>query len=89
MTRRKENVMGFKSQLPALVGKKQHEENRVVGAAEIAEATKLSRQTIYTWLKSDVVFDTLDADTADAFCKFFDATLNDIVEIVKKPGRGE
>ena len=87
MTKRKENLMGFKSKLPALVGKKQQEENRVVGAAEIAEATKLSRQTIYTWLKSDMVFDTLDADTADAFCTFFAATLNDIVEIVKKAGR--
>lgn len=89
MTKRKENVMAFRSKLPALVGEKQKRENRVISPVEIASETGLSKQTIYAWLRDNATFDTLDSDTASAFCVFFEATLNDIVDIVPNPRRGE
>lgn len=82
MGKKKVRVMMFKSRVPALVGEKQVRENRIVSVQEISDGTGLSKPTIYKWMGKGERFKVLEPDSAYALCRYFDCTLNDLVEIV-------
>lgn len=64
------------------MGEMQNTENRIIRVQEIADATGLKRATIYKWLGDKERFKVLDPDSAYQLCKYFNCTLNDLVEIV-------
>lgn len=82
--KRKESVMAFKSKLISLMGDKQRRDAKRITPADVAEATGLSRQTIYAWMSEKAEFETLSADTVDALCQYFGCGIDDLVELVKK-----
>lgn len=68
------------NRLPALIGQKQVNENRVINVATIADETGLSRQTIYTWLNNDLR--RVEVDTIEALCKYFKCNVGDLLTVV-------
>lgn len=65
------------NRLPALIGKRQTETNAVIDVAALSEATGVSRTTIYNWL--DGKMRRFDADTIEAFCKYFGCNVGDLL----------
>lgn len=69
------------SKLPALIGKKQLEENEVINVATIATATGVSRQTVYNWLNGEIK--RFDGETIEAFCRYFQCDVGDLLTVVE------
>lgn len=72
----------WKSKLPALIGVKQQQENRVIRAPEIAAATGLSKPTIYKWLNDPGVFKVLEPLSVARLREYLGCSTDDLVEIV-------
>lgn len=77
--------MMFISKVPSLIGEKQARENRLIGQSEIVKQTGLRRQTVFKWTKRDETIGNLDPDTVNAWLRYFNVTLNDLVDLVEKP----
>lgn len=70
------------NRLPALIGQKQVNENRVINVATIAQETGLSRQTIYSWLNNEL--QRFDKDTIEILCKYFKCDVGDLLTVAEK-----
>lgn len=68
------------NRLPALIGQKQVNENRVINVATIADETGLSRQTIYSWLNNEL--QRVEVGTIEALCRYFKCDVGDLLTIV-------
>lgn len=89
--KKKARTMLWKSRLPALVGAKQIEENKVIRAPEIAKATGLSKPTIYKWLNPPGTFKVLEPLSVQQLRNYLGCSTDDLVEIVpaSEPGADE
>ena len=67
------------NKLPSLIGKKQQEENRVIGVAELAKETGVSRETIYKWIDGEAT--RFDGKVIEAFCKYFNCDVGDLLTV--------
>lgn len=67
------------SRLAALLGEKQAKQNRAISVAELAEATGISRTTIYEWRDGEI--QRFNAKTIEAFCAYFQCDVGDLLTI--------
>lgn len=65
------------NRLPALIGKKQQEDNRVISVAQLAEDTGVSRETIYKWISGEA--NRFDGKVIEAFCRYFNCNVGDLL----------
>lgn len=73
------------NKLPALIGKKQQEDNQVIGVAELSEQTGVSRETIYKWINGEAT--RFDGKVIEAFCRYFKCDVGDLLTVVDRaPG---
>lgn len=73
------------NRLQSLMAEKGQREKRVILVKELSEVTGINRQTILSWRNNDIK--RFDADVIEAFLKFFDCTIADL--LVYEPGERE
>lgn len=81
--------MAVRNRLIDLISEKQKRLQRRLEIKEIADATGVSRQAIYKWLNNDA--ESLYLKTVDAFCKYFECQVGDLLiyEPDDEPGERE
>lgn len=60
-----------------LLEQKQQKENRFIPLAEVANATDITRKTLYKWQNNIVT--RYDPEVIDALCKYFGVTLSELL----------
>lgn len=68
------------NRLPALIGQKQSQENRVINVKILSQETGISRQTLYKWLEGKL--DRFEAETIEKLCRYFHCDIGDLLTIV-------
>jgi DNA-binding Xre family transcriptional regulator len=66
-----------------LLAEKKKEERRNIPLSEIAEATKISRKTLYAWENNTVT--RFDVSVINALCKYFGVKPGELFEYVVDP----
>lgn len=61
----------------ALLQKKQDKEHRFIPLAEVAQATGITRKTLYQWEKNTLT--RYDPKVIDALCEYFGVTLSELL----------
>ncbi len=61
----------------ALLQKKQDKEHRFIPLAEVAQATGITRKTLYQWEKNHLT--RYDPKVIDALCEYFGVTLSELL----------
>ncbi len=69
-----------------LLAEKRIKERRSISLAEVAEATKISRQALYKWQNNSI--DRFEVRVIDALCEYFDIQPGDLFHYVK-PEKGK
>jgi hypothetical protein len=77
--------MKFISKVPSLLGDMQTRENRLIKQSEIVKKAKLRRQTVLKWTDPKESIGNLDPLTVYKWLRFFNCTLNDLVELEEAP----
>lgn len=70
--------MPIKNNFSELLEKKQKKENRFISLAEVAEALKVSRKTIWKWENNTVT--RFDKHVIEGLCKYFGVSIEQLLE---------
>ena len=68
------------NRLGILLAEKQKQERRNISLSEVAEATGVSRQSLYKWENNKV--NRFDTPVINAICKYFDIQPGELFEYV-------
>ena len=75
----------IKNRLETLIEQKAKRDKRPsISLNEISHQTNVSRNTLYLWLSQDGVA-IYHANTLNAFCKYFDCNVGDVLEHIPNP----
>jgi putative transcriptional regulator len=68
-----------------LLAEKRIKERRPISLAEVADATGISRKTLYAWENNKVT--RYDVPVIDALCKYFEIEPGDLFQYVREENR--
>jgi transcriptional regulator with XRE-family HTH domain len=68
----------IKNNFAVLLQKKQDKEHRFIPLSEVAQATGITRKTLYQWEKN--VITRYDPKVIDALCEYFGVTLSELLD---------
>lgn len=74
-------VATFRARLEKLSLQKSAERGKLISQKELAEEAGVSLATVSRWYNKD--FDRIDADTVLRLMRYFNCTLNDLIEVVE------
>jgi transcriptional regulator with XRE-family HTH domain len=70
--------MPVRNRFAELLEEKQRREGRYISIAEVANATGVTRRTLYKWQENQIT--QLDTKVIDALCAYFNVSFTDLLE---------